>query len=206
MAQRPNPPTTTTTSTTPHPTNDTGSSDVETRRELGDWRRVLDILSPTKGKGTSNAEPLMNFLFGESQLEIFLEDHQPAEKYISEARSALLDVKKTLLLCLNQAGEGSGLRTDAHILLAKVNYASGLYEETLEELDRSRFERIEGVAQTVRNLQLMAEANAIEGGVRGEGGALLAGMQLPGGGGAAEGGHQVLLQGLRPRHLPLPGL
>ncbi|XP_021951202.1 tetratricopeptide repeat protein 7B isoform X2 [Folsomia candida] len=137
-------------------------NEVEIRRELGDWKRVLELLESTKGKGTTNAEPLMNFLYGESRLEQWLEEHQPTEKYISKARSTLIDVKKTILLCLSQTGDQSGLRTDAHILLAKINYASALFEETLEELEKSKFEQIDAVAQTVRNLQLMAEANAMK--------------------------------------------
>ncbi|CAL8143136.1 unnamed protein product [Orchesella dallaii] len=137
-------------------------NEVEAKREAGEWKRVLDLLEPIKGKGSSQAEPLMNFLYGESKLESWLEDHQPTEKHISKAKSALLDVKKTILLCLSQSGDASGLQTDAHILLAKIYYASALYEEALEELDRSRFEQIETVAYTVRNYQLMAEAYAMK--------------------------------------------
>ena len=48
-------------------------------------------------------------------------------------------------------------------MLAKVYYASGLYEEALEELINSCFENIDQVANTVRNLQLMAEAYGIKG-------------------------------------------
>jgi hypothetical protein len=80
-------------------------NEVELRREMGDWKRVLELLDSTKGKGTTNAEPLMNFLFGEAKLEQWLEDHQPTEKYISKARSFLIDVKKTILLCLSQTGD-----------------------------------------------------------------------------------------------------
>lgn len=80
-------------------------SEVEIKRELGDWKRVLELLEPIKGKGTTNAEPLMNFLYGESRLEQWLEEHQPTEKYISKARASLVDVKKTILLCLNQTGD-----------------------------------------------------------------------------------------------------
>lgn len=80
-------------------------NEVEIRRELGDWKRVLELLESTKGKGTTNAEPLMNFLYGESRLEQWLEEHQPTEKYISKARSTLIDVKKTILLCLSQTGD-----------------------------------------------------------------------------------------------------
>ena len=56
----------------------------------------------------------------------------------------------------------SGIKTDALVLLAKIYYASGLYEEALEELNKSGFEVIDQVASTVRNLQLMAEAYAIK--------------------------------------------
>lgn len=54
------------------------------------------------------------------------------------------------------------MQTDAHILLSKIYYASALYEESLEELEKSRFEQIETVAYTVRNYQLMAEAYAMK--------------------------------------------
>lgn len=80
-------------------------NEVETKREAGEWKRVLELLEPIKGKGSSQAEPLMNFLYGEAKLEAWLEDHQPTEKHISKAKSALLDVKKTILLCLSQSGD-----------------------------------------------------------------------------------------------------
>lgn len=80
-------------------------NEVEAKREAGEWKRVLDLLEPIKGKGSSQAEPLMNFLYGEAKLESWLEDHQPTEKHISKAKSALLDVKKTILLCLSQSGD-----------------------------------------------------------------------------------------------------
>jgi len=83
-------------------------NEVELRRELGDWKRVLELLEPTKGKGTTNAEPLMNFLYGEAKLEQWLEEHQPTEKFISKAKSSLIDVKKTILLCLSQTGDQVG--------------------------------------------------------------------------------------------------
>ena len=56
----------------------------------------------------------------------------------------------------------SGLKTDVRVLLSKLYYASGLYEEALDELEKSGFENVCEVAQSVRNLQLMAEANAIK--------------------------------------------
>ncbi|CAG7716142.1 unnamed protein product [Allacma fusca] len=113
----------------------------------------------------SNTSPdaLMNFLYAEAKLEIWLDEHQPAEKHITKAKSALLDIKKSILLCLNQSNDQSGLKTDALVLLAKVYFASGLYEEALEELNKSGFENIDHPAHTVRNLQLMAEAYSVKG-------------------------------------------
>lgn len=86
-------------------------NEVEAKREAGEWKRVLDLLEPIKGKGSQQAEPLMNFLYGEAKLEAWLEDHQPTDKHISKAKSALLDVKKTILLCLNQSGDAVRFNT-----------------------------------------------------------------------------------------------
>ena len=79
-------------------------NEVEKGRELGDWKKVIEVLDMSKSK-MSQQDALVNFLYAEAKLEQWLEEHQPAEKHITKAKSALLDIKKSLGLCLTQATE-----------------------------------------------------------------------------------------------------
>ena len=54
-----------------------------------------------------------------------------------------------------------GIKTEVRILLAKIQYASALYEETLDELSKSGFDNMVEIAQNVRHIQLIAEAHAM---------------------------------------------
>ena len=80
-------------------------NEVEKGRELGDWKKVIEVLDIGKTKMAAGSQPdaLMGFLYAEAKLELWLEEHQPSEKHITKAKSALLDIKKSLQLCLKQA-------------------------------------------------------------------------------------------------------
>jgi len=76
------------------------------RREIGEWKRVLELLEACRSKGPSSAsgDSLINFLLAEAKLECWLEEHQPTEKHLAGAKTALVETKKSILQALTQAG------------------------------------------------------------------------------------------------------
>lgn len=78
------------------------------------------------------AECLANFLVGEGKLESYLEEHPPIESNFTKAKSGLQDAKNYLTLVTGESGRRAGIALDAHLLLAKLLYACGQYEDSLE--------------------------------------------------------------------------
>lgn len=77
-------------------------------------------------------ECLANFLVGEGKLESYLEEHPPIESNFTKAKSGLQDAKNYLTLVTGENGRRAGIALDAHLLLAKLLYACGQYEDSLE--------------------------------------------------------------------------
>lgn len=77
-------------------------------------------------------ECLSNFLVGEGKLESFLEENPPIEINFTKAKNGLLDAKNYLNLVTGEDGKRAGIALDAHLLLAKLLYACGQYEDSLE--------------------------------------------------------------------------
>lgn len=77
-------------------------------------------------------ECLSNFLIGEGKLESFLEENSPIEANFAKAKNGLFEAKNYLNLVTGEDGKRAGIALDAHLLLAKLNYACGQYDESLE--------------------------------------------------------------------------
>lgn len=77
-------------------------------------------------------EFLANFLIGEAHLEIYLEETSPTESNFAKARTGLQDAKKYLNLVTGENGQKAGIALDAYLLLAKLCYACGEYEKSLQ--------------------------------------------------------------------------
>lgn len=82
-------------------------------------------------------ECLANFLIGEGKLESYLEDHPPIEANFSDAKAGLVDARNYLSLVTGDDGKRAGIALDAHLLLAKLLYACGDYEESLENFSKA---------------------------------------------------------------------
>lgn len=77
-------------------------------------------------------ECLSNFLIGEGKLENYLEENPPIESNFIRAKSGLQDARHYLNIVIGEDGRRAGISLDAHLLLAKLLYACGQYEESLE--------------------------------------------------------------------------
>ena len=76
-------------------------------------------------------------MIGEGKLECFLEENPPIESNFSKAKVGLTDPKNYLNLVTGEDGRRAGIALDAHLLLAKLYYACGQYEESLENFIRA---------------------------------------------------------------------
>lgn len=65
-------------------------------------------------------------------MESFLEENPPIESNFTKARIGLQDAKVYLNMVTGENGRRAGIALDAHLLMAKLLYASGEYEESLE--------------------------------------------------------------------------
>lgn len=83
------------------------------------------------------AECLANFLIGEGKLESFLEENPPIEANFSKAKTGLIDAKSYLNLVTGDDGKRAGIALDAHLLLAKLLFACGDFEESLENFSKA---------------------------------------------------------------------
>lgn len=78
-------------------------------------------------------ECLANFLIGEARLESYLEEHAvAAESTFGRAKNGLAEARRYLNLALGESGQKAGIALDAYLLLAKLCYACGEYEQSLE--------------------------------------------------------------------------
>lgn len=70
---------------------------------------------------------------GEARLESYLEEHAVApETNFGRAKSGLVEARRYLNLALGESGQKAGIALDAYLLLAKLCYACGEFEQSLE--------------------------------------------------------------------------
>ena len=83
--------------------------ELEKFRQMGEWKKVLEALEASRTGKTPPAvssDVSFNFFTNEAKLELWLEEHQPTEKFIHKARTALSEFKKGLQhYCLTASGE-----------------------------------------------------------------------------------------------------
>lgn len=125
---------------------------IETCRSEGKWQKVIDLTDELKTGSPNNgkfhikathrnydmywfiyfAECLAHFLVGEARLESYLEENPPIESNFAKAKSGLSDARRSLNLVTGENGKTAGIALDAYLLLAKLCYACGEYEKSLE--------------------------------------------------------------------------
>lgn len=107
----------------------------------------------------SFSECLANFLIGEGKLESYFEEHPPIEANFAEAAAGLADAKSYLSLVTGDDGKRAGIALDAHLLLAKLLYACGEYEESLENFSKAELNSLSEKELTLYDHHCHAQSN-----------------------------------------------
>ncbi|XP_037915615.1 tetratricopeptide repeat protein 7B [Hermetia illucens] len=135
---------------------------IENCRSEGKWPRVIELAEELK-QGSPNYECLANFLIGEGRLESFLEDNPPVEANTNKLKNGLQDAKRYLKLVIGEDGRKAGIALDAFLLLAKLDYACGNYDESLDNFIKAELNTLSEKELTLRSLRILAESYAIKG-------------------------------------------
>ncbi|XP_015922937.1 tetratricopeptide repeat protein 7B isoform X2 [Parasteatoda tepidariorum] len=106
---------------------------------------------------------LVNFLIGESKLEQFLEENLPIESNISKAKTGLTEAKRYLQTCISEQGAKLNVMRDAHLLLAKLLYSQGSYEDALSHLNKGGLDSLTERPLSNRIMKVVAESFAVKG-------------------------------------------
>lgn len=79
------------------------------------------------------------------------------------AKLGLSDSKQQLLSVTGPEGLKAGISLDAHLLLAKLSYACGQYEDCLKHIGSAELDSLTEKQLSVRSLRILAESYAIKG-------------------------------------------
>ncbi|KAF7989409.1 hypothetical protein HCN44_008083 [Aphidius gifuensis] len=137
-------------------------NEIDKNRSDGNWKKVIELADHLKDLYPSN-ECLANFLSGEGRLESFLEQTPPIDANISKAKTGLIEAKQNLLLAANEREKQAIVVLDAHLLLGKLHYAMGLYEDALHHYDQAELHTLTEKHLPSRSLRIVAESYAIKG-------------------------------------------
>ncbi|XP_077267938.1 tetratricopeptide repeat domain 7 isoform X4 [Temnothorax americanus] len=136
-------------------------SEIDRNREDGNWQKVIQLAEHLKVQYPSN-ECLANFLSGEGRLESFLEQTPPIDANIAKARNGLTETRKYLLLAANEKDKQALVVLDAHLLLGKLHYAMGMYEDALHHYRQAELDTLTEKQLPCRSLRIIAESYAIK--------------------------------------------
>ena len=137
-------------------------AEIDKNREDGNWNKVIELAEQLKILYPNN-ECLGNFLCGEGRLEKFLEQTPPIDDNIGKARTGLMETKQFLLLAASEKDKQALVVLDAHLLLGKLHYAMGMYNEALFHYQQAELDTLTEKELPSRSLRIVAESYAIKG-------------------------------------------
>ncbi|EDV38152.1 uncharacterized protein Dana_GF13812, isoform A [Drosophila ananassae] len=137
---------------------------IESCRSEGKWQRVIELTDELK-TGSPHNECLANFLVGEARLENYLEENAlaAADSTFGRAKTGLIEARRFLHLALGESGQKAGIALDAYLLLAKLCFACGEYEQSLDNFVKAELNTLAEKELTLRSLKILAESYAIKG-------------------------------------------
>lgn len=135
---------------------------IEIFRTEGKWDKVIELAEELKN-GSSGNTCLSNFLIGEGKLENFLEETPPIELNYVKAKASLSEARRYLEMVTGDEGRKAGYSLDAHLLLAKLCYACGQFNEAIDHITSAELNQLTEKALSTRSLRILAESYAVKG-------------------------------------------
>ncbi|GIY07672.1 tetratricopeptide repeat protein 7B [Caerostris extrusa] len=136
--------------------------EISRSRDESNWKKVADLAEQLNQRSTG-FDILVNFLIGECKLEQFLEENPPIESNIPKAKTGLTEAKRYLQTCISEQGAKLNVMRDAHLLLAKLLYSQGLYDDSLSHLNKGGLDSLTEKQLSNRIMKVVAESFAIKG-------------------------------------------
>ncbi|XP_073955750.1 tetratricopeptide repeat domain 7 [Choristoneura fumiferana] len=137
-------------------------TEIEKSREESNWKKVVELAQQLKTRSPQH-ESLAHFLIGEGKLEAYLEEWAPNKENIERAQRELSEARGYLTLATDEAGKKAGVALDAHLLLGKLNYACGAYDDSLKNYKLAELNTLTEKELPIRSLRIVAESYAIKG-------------------------------------------
>ncbi|CAG4993301.1 unnamed protein product [Colias eurytheme] len=137
-------------------------TDIEKSREESNWKKAVELAQQLKARSPQH-ESLAHFLIGEGKLEAYLDEWPPIKENIERAQRELSDPKGYLTLATDEAGKKAGVALDAHLLLGKLHFACGSYDDALKHYKHAELNTLTEKELPVRSLRIVAESYAIKG-------------------------------------------
>ncbi|XP_055593885.1 tetratricopeptide repeat protein 7B [Uranotaenia lowii] len=135
---------------------------IEQCRAESKWGKVIELADELKSS-YPQVESLANFLMGEGKLESYLDEHPPIEDNYHKAKLGLTDAKRYLNSVIGESGKKAGIALDAHLLLAKLFFACGQYDEALQNFVLAELNTLSEKTLSPRSIRILAESYAIKG-------------------------------------------
>ena len=153
-------------------------SEIEKCREEGNWQKVLQLASQLVQNTSEKC--LVQFLLGESKLELYLEicnsttngatgtsssTSTTVNLYSGENKDKLLDEAEEHFQSCLTSSSSSPLCIDSNLLLAKLYYVRQHFDRAVKSIETSGIENVTQVekALPLRVMKLVTESFAIKG-------------------------------------------
>ncbi|XP_063296205.1 tetratricopeptide repeat protein 7B isoform X1 [Pelobates fuscus] len=137
--------------------------EIERCRSECQWERIHELVKQLSVKLISN-DDMAELLMGEAKLEQYLKDN-PFKQGASPRgpRPKLIDVRKHLTAALDRGNLKPDFMQEANMIMAKLNYVEGDYQEALNVYNRVGLDDLQLVAAPPYKLRMIAEAFATKG-------------------------------------------
>ncbi|CAH2328032.1 tetratricopeptide repeat 7B isoform X1 [Pelobates cultripes] len=137
--------------------------EIERCRSECQWERIHELVKQLSVKLISN-DDMAELLMGEAKLEQYLKDN-PFKQGASPRgpRPKLIDIRKHLTAALDRGNLKPDFMQEANMIMAKLNYVEGDYQEALNVYNRVGLDDLQLVAAPPYKLRMIAEAFATKG-------------------------------------------